>query len=139
MEDCKELLSRASEIRSFYTVQGSYNRSGCWSQILIAKTCLVIFFTHKKTRFEPETYFNCLVVWLFLLLIFISHTQTVCNCVALCVSITFTSYPRSFLLFPITPPHNLKSDGFCAELHKSQENGTTAEREGKKEMISGSS
>ena len=28
MEVCKELLSRASEIRSFYTVQGSYNRSG---------------------------------------------------------------------------------------------------------------
>jgi hypothetical protein len=79
---------------------------------------------------------------MFSLLIFVSHTQTGCNCLALYVGITFTSYPRSFLLFPITPPHNLKSDGFCAELHKSQENGTTvttAEREEKEEMISDAS
>ena len=85
-------------------MQGSYNRSGCWRQILIAKTCLAIFSTQKKPRFEPGTYFTILVVCLFLLLIFVSHTQTVCNCLAPCVSIMFTSCPRSFLPIPTCPP-----------------------------------
>ena len=85
-------------------MQSSYNRSGCWRQILIAKTCLAIFSAQKKPRFEPGTYFTILVVCLLLLLIFISHTQTICNCLAPCVSIMFTSYPRSFLPIPTCPP-----------------------------------
>ena len=73
---------------------------------------------------------------MFSLLIFGSNTQTVCNCRALCVTITFTSYPKSFLLFPIAPPHNKKSDDFCAELHKSQAKRHSGGEGGKEEMIS---
>ena len=57
---------------------------------------------------------------MFSLLIFVSNTQTGCNCLALYVGITFTSYLRSFLPFLIARPHNKKGDDYCAKLHKSQ-------------------
>ena len=54
MEVCKELLSRASEIRSFYTVQGSYNRSGYVTRERVKLQVDVVPMLHKRPLGAPR-------------------------------------------------------------------------------------
>jgi ABC-type anion transport system duplicated permease subunit len=57
-----------------------------------------------QKKMGREVALHCLsAIYGFPLYFFITHTQTICNRLVPCVSIMFTSYPRSFL--PISTVH----------------------------------
>ena len=100
----KKCSQRASEMRSFHIVQGSCKRSGWVSKVLMIDLKGNVSGPAQK-KMGREVALHCLsAIYGFPLYFFITHTQTICNRLVPCVSIMFTSYPRSFLPISTCPP-----------------------------------